>query len=38
MCFQVEIPENGTKSIFRDKPTRNIVPLIFLDVKLVTER
>ena len=37
MYFEVEIPENGTKNMFRDKETTKKVPLMFLDVKLVTE-
>ena len=38
MYFQVEIPESGTKNIFRDKQTTKKVPLMFLDVKVVKER
>ena len=30
--------ENGTKKIFRDKDTTNKVPLMFLDVKVLTKR
>ena len=36
MHFQVKIPENGTKNIFREKQTINKV-LMFLDVKGFTE-
>ena len=35
MHFQVKIPENGTKNIFREKQTINKV--LFLDVKGFTE-
>ena len=38
MHFQVKIPENGRENIFRDKQTRNKVPLIFPDPKVLTER
>ena len=37
MHFQVKMPENGTKNIFREKQTINKVPLMFLDVKGFTE-
>ena len=30
--------ENGRKNIFRDKKTVNKVPLLFLHVKVLTER
>ena len=33
MHFQVKMPENGRKNIFREKETTNKVPLMFLDVK-----
>ena len=36
--FQDKIPENGRKNIFRDRKTTNNVPLMFLDVKVLTER
>ena len=36
--FKVAIPENGTKNIFKDKQTAKKVPLMYLDVKVVTER
>ena len=36
--FQVKIPENGRKNIFRDKQPTNKVKLIFFDVKVLTER
>ena len=38
MHFQVKIPKNGRKSKFEDKQTRNKAPLVFLDVKMFTER
>ena len=38
MSFQVKMPENGRKKIFREKETRNKVPLMFLDIKVLTER
>ena len=38
MHFQVENPENGRENIFRDKQTTKKVPLIFLNVKVFTER
>ena len=38
MDFQVKMPKNGRKNIFRDKQTTNKVPLIFFDVKVLTER
>ena len=38
MYFQVKIQENGRKNIVRDKRRRNNVALIFLDVKVLTER
>ena len=31
------MPENGRKNNFRDKQTTNKVPLIFSDVKMLTE-
>ena len=37
MHFQVKMPENGRKKIFRDEQTTNKVQLIFLDVKVLTE-
>ena len=38
MYLQVKMPENGRKNVFRDKQTRRKVPVMFLDVKVVTER
>ena len=38
MYFQVKMPGKGRKNIFRDKQTTNKVPLMFLDVKVLTER
>ena len=37
MHFQVKTSENGRKNIFRDKQTKNKVPLMFLHVKVLTE-
>ena len=38
MHFQVKMPENGRKNIFRDKERRNKVALMFLGAKVLTER
>ena len=38
MNLQVKMPENNRKEIFRDKQTTNKVLLMFLDVKMLTER
>ena len=38
MHFKVKMPENDRKNIFRDKQTTNKVPLMFLDVRVLTER
>ena len=38
MYFQVKMLENGRKNIFRDKKTVNKVPLLFLHVKVLTEK
>ena len=38
MHFQVKLPENGRKKIFRDKQTRNNAALMFSDVKVLKER
>ena len=38
MHFQVKMAENGRKNIFRDKQTTSKAPLMFLDVKVLTER
>ena len=37
MHFQVRMPGNGRKKIFRDKQATKKVPLMFLDVKILTE-
>ena len=36
--FQVKMTENGRKNIFTDNQTTNKVPLMFLDLKALTER
>ena len=38
MNFQVKMPENGRKNRFRVKQTTKKVPLMFLGVKVLTER
>ena len=38
MHFQVKLPENVTKNIFRYKQTSKNLPLMFLDVEMLTER
>ena len=38
MYLQVKMQENGRKDIFREMQTTNKVQLIFLDVKMFTER
>ena len=38
MHFQIKMPENRSKNIFRGKQGRNQVPLMFLDVKVLTGR
>ena len=38
MHLQVKMIENGKKNISREKQTINKVPLMFLDVKVLTER
>ena len=38
MYFKVEIPESGTKNMFRNRQTTNKVPLMLLDVKVLAER
>ena len=38
MHFQDKFRENGRENIFRDKQTTNNVPLMFLGVKVLTER
>ena len=37
MHFQVELLENGTKNIFKDKQSENKVPLVLLGAKVLTE-
>ena len=37
MHFQVKMPENDRTKIFTDKKPTNKVPLIFSEVKLLTE-
>ena len=36
MHFEVRMQENGRKNIFKDKPTKNKAPLMFLDVEVLT--
>ena len=36
--FQVKLAENERKTILRDKETRNKIPLMFLDFKVLAER
>ena len=38
MLFQFKMPENGRKYRFRDKQRQNNLTLMFLDVKMLTER
>ena len=38
MHFQVKLPDNGRKNLFRGNETTNKGPLMFLDVKVLTER
>ena len=38
MHFQIKMRENGRKNMFREKQTTNKLPLMFLDVKVLTER
>ena len=38
MHLQVKMPGNGGRNIFRDKQTTNKIALMFLDVKVLTER
>ena len=37
MHFQVKMLESPGWSIFRDKPTKKNLPLMFFDIKMVTE-
>ena len=32
MCMQVQMPQNATKNIFRDKQILKKVPVMFLDI------
>ena len=36
MYLQVKMLQNGTKNVFSDEQTTNKVPLVFLDVKVLT--
>ena len=38
MHLEVKMPENVRKKIFGEKQTRNKVWLMFLDIKVLTER
>ena len=38
MYFQVKMQQNCRNNKFRDKKTRNKVPLMFLDAKVLKER
>ena len=38
MYFQVEIQENGRKNMGTQKQTEKKVPLVFLDLKVLTQR
>ena len=38
MHLQVKMPGNGGRNRFRDKQTTNKIALMFLDVKVLTER
>ena len=38
MDFEVEITQNTTKNIIRDKKITNKDPVMFLDVKILPER
>ena len=37
-AFEVKMAENGRKNIFREMETTNKVPLMCLDLKILTER
>ena len=37
MHFQVKMPDNCRENIFRDKQTTNKLPLMFLDIKVLSE-
>ena len=37
MYLQVKMPENGTRNVFSDEETTNKVPVMLLDVKVLTE-
>ena len=38
MHFKVKMAENATKKIFREKETRNKVPLMILEINVLTEK
>ena len=38
MHFQVKMAENGKKNIFKEKETTNKVPLMILEIHVLTER
>ena len=38
MHFEVKMPDNGRNNIFIEKQTTEKVPVILLDMKLLTER
>ena len=37
MHFHVKMPQNGKKNIFREEETKNKIPLMFLDAKILME-
>ena len=37
MYFQVKMPENGRKNMFRDEQTTHKVPLMLLDIKILMQ-
>ena len=38
MYFQVKVPDNGRKYIFKEGQTRKRIPLIFSDVNVLTPK
>ena len=38
MYFQLKVPENDRKYIFKEEQTRKRIPLIFLDVNVLTPK
>ena len=38
MYLESRMPQNGKKNVLRDKQTTKKVPLMFLDLKVLTER